>query len=408
MQQLPTSSGQSRLGALDSLRGLAAFAVLLGHTLGTCEWRCDFVRLPLVYLLFDGVSAVTMFFVLSGFVLTFSHFNQPGKPFILVPFYVRRFTRIWLPWFAFFLFSLLAKKWLRTPWPEGHLREGPWLASMWQGETTLSDVLRQMVFQLHNAPRMLLSQDWSLGVELRAALLIPVFLLLARWKWWALAAAGIGLAYYAHASGYYYTPFAAGVLAAYWNSRTDHCRRGGILFAIGLVFYQARWLYNVGSLFPSFVKERDIWVLSTVGCTLILLGTLRCGMIRNFLEHRFFLFLGRVSYSLYLLQMIVLICLVPWIVAGLNRIGIQSIALNQFMMLIMVSSICLLLADLGVRVIEVPSIQLGKVLTIWLARHAWLKKLSIYGRTTKHQSGSDIPTRASSSKDHHPAPTSFD
>lgn len=376
MQQLPTSSGQARLGAVDSLRGLAAFAVLLGHALATCDWRSDFTHWPLAYLLFDGRSAVTMFFVLSGFVLTFAHLSHAPKPFLMVPFYVRRFTRIWLPWFAFFLLSLIAKQWLWPSWPDGHLREGPWLGGMWQGETILPDLLRQMVFQLHDSHRMLLSQDWSLGVELRASLLIPVFLMLARWRWWALAIVGLGFAYFAHVTGFYLTSFAAGVLAAYWNARTDHFRRGGALFIAGFVFYQVRWLSEVDGL-QSCVKEREIWLLSTVGCTLILLGSLRCGMIRNFLEHRMFLYLGRVSYSLYLVQMIVLICLTPWIVAGLNRLNIQSIAWNQLLLLTVVSGACLLLAELGVRAIEVPCIHVGKVLTRWLARHAWVKKLSI-------------------------------
>lgn len=374
IKQLPTTSGQARLGVVDSLRGLAAFSVLLGHALAVCDWNSDFAHWPFAYLLFDGRSAVTMFFVLSGFVLTFAHMSYAPKPFMVVPFYVRRFTRIWLPWFAFFMLSLIAKGLLKPSWPDGPLCQGVWLAHMWQGETTLPDVLRQMVFQLHDAHRMLLSQDWSLGVELRASLLIPVFLLLARWRWWVLAAVGLGFSYFAHVSGYYCTSFAAGVLAARWNARTDHFRHGGVLFVIGFVFYQVRWLSQT-EIFHPFFQEREVWLTSTIGCTLILLGSLRCGMIRNFLEYRIFLYLGRVSYSLYLVQMIVLICLTPWIVVVLNRIGIQCLAWNQVLLLTVVSCVCLICAELGVRAIEFPSIQLGKVLTHRLAGHAWVQRL---------------------------------
>jgi len=94
MLQLPTSSGQARLGALDSLRGIAAFVVLLSHTLGVCQWNTKFMRFPFLNSMFDGHSAVTLFFVLSGFVLTFSHLNDSKKSFYLIPFYARRFTRI--------------------------------------------------------------------------------------------------------------------------------------------------------------------------------------------------------------------------------------------------------------------------------------------------------------------------
>lgn len=373
--QESTSSGQARLGALDSLRGLAAYVVLLGHTLSVCEWQANFSRIPFLNNLFDGRSAVSLFFVLSGFVLTFAHLNHPDKPFSLVPFYARRFTRIWLPWFTFFLISLLAKKWLRSPWPESAFSEGKWQSSTWRGETLLPDILRQMVFQLHDAGKMLLLQDWSLGVELRASLLIPLFLILARWNWLVLAAVAIGFAYFAHASGYYCTSFAVGVLAAYWNSRTDHFRHGGMLFVAGLLFYQARWLGEIAVIFPPCVKEREIWLLTTIGCALILLGSLRSGRMRSLLEHPFFLYLGRISFSLYLLQMIVLICLAPWIVAGLSKMGVQSIGLMQLLLLVSVSSVCLPLADLSERLIESPCIQLGKFLTRWLENRAFVRRL---------------------------------
>jgi peptidoglycan/LPS O-acetylase OafA/YrhL len=377
MLQIPTSSGQARLVALDSLRGIAAFAVLLGHTVSVCEWNTDFTRLPLLNHLFDGRSAVTLFFVLSGFVLTFTYLNRPDKPFMLIPFYIRRFTRIWLPWFAFFLLSLLAREIGRFSWPASRFQEGPWLLSMWSAETNLPNLLKQMVFQEHDSKRMLLSQDWSLGVELRVSLLIPVFLLLARLNWLSLAVTGIGFAYFAHISGYYCTSFVVGVLAARWNATTKDFQWGGALFVLGLILYQARWLRDIWDVFPPYVREREIWLLTTLGCVLILLGSLRSGRIGKALEHPFLLYLGRISYSLYLMQMIILICVAPWIVAGLGEIGVRSVGLTQFLLLVSITCISLPLADLSERFIEVPCIRLGKSLTAWLERLALVRRLRV-------------------------------
>ena len=94
---LQTSSGRPRLEALDSLRGLDSLAVLLGHTLAVCQLNSNFSHWPLINNMFDGRSAVTMFFVLSGFVLTLGHVSHSKRPLYLVPFYARRITRFWLP-----------------------------------------------------------------------------------------------------------------------------------------------------------------------------------------------------------------------------------------------------------------------------------------------------------------------
>lgn len=377
MEHLPTSSGSERLGALDSLRGLASCAVLFGHIMGVCAWDISFTQIPFVRQLFDGRSAVTLFFVLSGFVLTFRHLNRPTAPFSLVPFYARRFTRIWLPWFAFFLLSLLAKEWFRPPWTASHFHESDWLGHQWSGDTTRGEMAKQMLFQLHDATRMLLSQDWSLGVELRASLLIPVFLLILRWNWLALAAAGLALSYFAHSTGYYMTSFAAGVLAACWHGRTTHFQYGILLPVIGIIFYQARWLGENSRIFPSWIQEREIWLLGTIGCVLIILGALKCGRMRKLLEHRFFLYLGRISYSLYLVQMIVLLCIAPRMVSAFDSLGVRSVGLMQFLLLIAVSCLCLALADLAERFIEVPCIRLGKSLTTWLNKHSLVRRLRI-------------------------------
>jgi peptidoglycan/LPS O-acetylase OafA/YrhL len=84
----PARTG-TRLPRLESLTGLrwwAAFAVFLHHSQNYSP-----LPLPFAKVLPFGVSGVTFFFVLSGFVLTWSHFERDtaGR------FYWRRFARIW-------------------------------------------------------------------------------------------------------------------------------------------------------------------------------------------------------------------------------------------------------------------------------------------------------------------------
>src|SRR3982751_1870787 len=111
MSKLPSSG---RIEALDSIRGLAALAVLLGHILNTVLWpgNANWASYPFINIFFDGRPAVTMFFVLSGFVLSRPYLpslNQPARTIHVPTFYLRRFTRIWIPWFFVFCLSALAQ-----------------------------------------------------------------------------------------------------------------------------------------------------------------------------------------------------------------------------------------------------------------------------------------------------------
>src|SRR6185369_15774303 len=85
------SSNQQRAAYLDGLRGCAAVMVLLGHlammvwpaTLvaevdppGTPDWQLALAASPLSAI-WDGRLAVSIFFVLSGYVLTAATLNRP-------------------------------------------------------------------------------------------------------------------------------------------------------------------------------------------------------------------------------------------------------------------------------------------------------------------------------------------
>ena len=77
-------AGRRRLDSLTALRFIAALAVVGVHG-GEILWR------PLLPVRSLGYVGVTFFFVLSGFVLTWSHpSGQPARRF-----YRNRFARVW-------------------------------------------------------------------------------------------------------------------------------------------------------------------------------------------------------------------------------------------------------------------------------------------------------------------------
>ena len=91
-----------RLYRLEAVRGLAAFYVVIHHTIshGTVV-----AGLPVGFLLRFGQEAVILFFLLSGFVINYSYQISSDKSF--ATYFFKRSTRIFIPLFFVFLAGYL-------------------------------------------------------------------------------------------------------------------------------------------------------------------------------------------------------------------------------------------------------------------------------------------------------------
>lgn len=110
-----------RIGYLDGLRGLAAMQVVLGH--------CMLAFAPARFwgpfrLLWDGDFAVFLFFLISGFVLTFSFERDPLNVAVLT---LRRIIRLGFPLAAAAFLCFLAA----ASFPELHLDAARLSGSHW-------------------------------------------------------------------------------------------------------------------------------------------------------------------------------------------------------------------------------------------------------------------------------------
>ena len=244
---------------LDSLRGLASLAVLLSHSF-IFAWPPvvnQFINLPVVNLAFNGKEAVAMFFVLSGFVLSRPYFPnpetaQPARKIFLPSFYVRRFTRIWLPWFVVFGLSIAAQFYLFRDWATLPPMNS-WAQQFWHAPLTVENFLRQCAFVEHNSAIQLLSQDWSLGIELKASVLMPILIfLVAGWRLGVLLLLVAGLMWL-FPTGNCYASFIMGVLLARYchpllvwlKPKTPAVKIGILLMGVGL--YQAFQMFSPGN-----------------------------------------------------------------------------------------------------------------------------------------------------------------
>jgi len=334
----PASRPDGRLVELDALRGIAAFIVVLHHAYltlpdlpGAIDWLLTETPLRPISM---GRQAVVFFFVLSGFVLTRALAAQedkgPGSVLSLGGwghYAAQRALRLGLPVLASLLFSaLLQAVFWRAPLPEGtpHIVGGAAWSSMW----TLPDLATQALLMSSGDGFQLNPVLWSLVHEWRIALLLP-FVLLFRGKLALLLAVsliGAGIARMAgmpegqvalgetigqtFASSAGFLPaFAAGAALAMWKAAPRLDRGQNLAAGIAVLVMMA--------------AASDYGVIAA--SVLLIMMAQRGGAFAAWLRQPPLLWLGRVSFSLYLVHMPLLLALthllrdaeLPYVVAAI-------------------------------------------------------------------------------------------
>ena len=343
-------SANGRLKELDALRGLAALTVVFGHFGGA------FVTFPnihqaksiLTYLavqfVANGHAAVILFFVLSGFVLSIPSIN--GKPQSYPVFPTRRITRIYLPYLAALSLAVLGNHFLHN-----HLALSDWVNGPWHRSVQWPLVWQHVMFVGSYICGEFNTAFWSLVIEMRVSLAFPLLcMLVLRLPWrlalpisWLVACGAASLnAFLFHAPvlqpGYSFTLqtsdviatvgyaslFVVGILLARHRVRLTQWSSGLSSGTAQALFVGSILLYVYGNLAVACfcrVAFRGMTTVPTIvnvcsgdwpcaiGATGIILLALGRQSFSRALMSPVCQFLGKISYSLYLLHGTILLTL---------------------------------------------------------------------------------------------------
>jgi peptidoglycan/LPS O-acetylase OafA/YrhL len=294
------SSGQ-RFALIDALRGIGAVMVLFHHLLFESDLQITLWKaLPRWFAEFchKGAFGVEIFFVLSGFVIVHSLRNVPLTGKGLGNFMLRRQLRLDPPYWAMLgitLASLLIER--QVPWIE-HRPLPAWY-----------DVLLNM-FYVQNLVRgfPIMGVAWTLCLEVQfyivliALLVAGKYMSKSRTKSLPCTAALVALLGIASLlvpghkvdqwfiQWWYY--FAAGALC-YWAVTNPR-------------FRPALFVFLALMLLPVLYQD-PAQVLIGWGTTLLIYVASRKGTLTTWLNFEPLQYLGRISYSLYLCHLLVLI-----------------------------------------------------------------------------------------------------
>jgi peptidoglycan/LPS O-acetylase OafA/YrhL len=372
MNSVRRSVAPTRLPQLDALRGLAALSVGVWHHLSVLPSSgapgpylvagqlVHALHYSPLYLLFAAHEAVILFFVLSGFVLMLPWTRGEALPY--GAFIARRWARIYIPYAVALAIATTTAFVLRDRALSG-LSE--WVSYPWSKPVDLNLVLDHLLLVGTFDTGRLAPVFWTLVLEMRISLIFPLlaaFVMRTSWRAALISALAVSLmssivaAWLADVRAadvvgtlHYACLFALGALVAkhlddlltWWTALSTRMRTLTVLGAL--------CCYAYGRCANLLMRPLGDWP-AAAGVCLLFVFALGSRSATNVLVSRVPQFLGRISYSYYLLHAIVLIGLVHTFYGHFPLWAILSLS--------MVAGI--LVATASQRLVERPAIRLGR------------------------------------------------
>lgn len=369
------NSGQY-LVRLETLRGVAALWVAVGHSL---IWL-HFATEPAIWVknafevvgiqascarwiisVFSGAAAVDVFFVLSGFVLAQSLLKRDLTLGTWLSFAARRVFRI-IPALLATLAVVLLYLTFMYPGYSVHPAASVWFNNWYMVPPTWSDVAQNIALRSSS----LNSNAWTLKVEMLASLILPVLVYGVRrggkicWATVAvvLVVSKIGYRFDVAWYSFLYMFLVGVLLQRHAEVAQRMVDRVGTWQPIAL---------GLGLIFLASASFRLLHVLAAdvivVFAAAILIAALIRPGVRNvlFFDWRWLRFLGRISYSFYLLHFIVLFATAKAALTGIDQSLLERFPLPVMAAVAVITVIATVpLGWVFYVYIERPGIALGK------------------------------------------------
>lgn len=310
----------SKINAAESIRGLACLAVVLSHLiftffpllhtnsaedikkLSTIESLIYHSPLPFLY---SGSAAVFIFFVLSGFVLSHAILSKKDVNQKILSMSIKRYPRLAIPALisciiAYFIFFIEVDRSNVSEWIAGYGSENfGFIDSIYQG------LIGSFVFG--SAPLNIVL--WTMQVELFGSFIVFFLLyslLKSKYYFFILSlifpvlcssvsmnfAAGIG-------------SFVIGVYIYLYGNKIPKLFTLPALI-IGFYFAGVHNFSDSYSLFYSFFGVSTYTILTMLSGPLIVFGILMNRNIAHIADKKILVILGKLSFSIYLLHLIVI------------------------------------------------------------------------------------------------------
>jgi peptidoglycan/LPS O-acetylase OafA/YrhL len=321
-----------------------------------------------------GSEAVILFFILSGFVLSLPFYSN--RQIKYGAYAIRRICRIYIPYVVTIGLAVVLREFFYSGKVAGLTN---WFNTNWSSSVDAGAAINHLLF-IGTFSSNLNNVVWSLVHEMRISLVFPfIMFLLLRISWktgiaFALLLS-VGTVVYSfltnasfvgtelYSTIHYSTMFVFGALLAKY--REEICKKvlalnsrfKIILFLIGIIFYLYAHPSFIASMIiqdfkPFYRTVIDSWFIS-LGASILIIFAISSSKFSKILTNKTVNYIGKISYSLYLVHLPVLFSLVHL----LNKL----IPVGLICLIVVI--VTFVLSSLMYYLVEKPAIQFGKFLT---------------------------------------------
>jgi len=339
---------KNKLYELEALRGIASLVVFIWHfliafypkTTGYYDNNSGLMGNPL-FALINGSAAVVFFFVLSGFVLTYKFFLTNDNSY-LVNSILKRYFRLVLPilisiMLSYLLFSMNFYYYESA----SEITRSKWLVKFANSQkggniipSFIEAFLQGIYFCLFKGESYYNNNLWTMKVEFFGSIIsFCISPIIIHSKKIGIALFSLILFFIFYFSNTYYVSFLSGTLIAYWFSRKKTFKISKLstviiifLSFILMGFFKPVHFYEfLNNQFISINKLRIY--LYTFASILIIMLFLSNVSFKKYFNGKVGMFLGNISFPLYLLHSIIICSFSSYIYLVLYRYITEPILL---------------------------------------------------------------------------------
>jgi len=366
---------EARLPQLDALRGLAALSVFLWHAFGMMPQMpklLQHIQFTPLRFFYDGEAAVLLFFVLSGFVLNLKYVSsQKNPPHWVSAFIIRRIFRIYPAFLVAVILGLLLKEFVYDASAMAPFSD--WFSKFWKNSLVPTEFMRMLTLVGPNIQSDQLDPPmWSLVYEMRISLFFPLIIFMTNRRRrlagdMCLMAVAYAVCFFLCRKGsFIYLPhFMLGAMCAkHFDtlrsvlSKMNRLKKA-VWLAIALLLYEAASMGPAWSSTAFHVNYITYQIIG-FGAAGLILGCASFVKIETLLSRGIFQFIGRTSYSFYLVHFMLLFAPAPAIYRATH-----SYAITWLSTLALAYGISCLIFEL----IEIPMIKQGNKFSKLFSTH---------------------------------------
>ncbi len=359
MAENVTSNPPRHLGYLDAARGLAAIMVMVYHFINFKYLNTTTAKVAAT--IFNGSDAVSLFFVLSGFVLSYKYVVL-DQPLDIKRFYVTRFFRLWPAFFVTIVLNAINTNRANL---DLHTLVDIFIknkTSFWEEAILIRNRVNYY------------GAGWTLNLELALSFFIPFWVVLAKKHtkvicWMLVAYLLIGnnmrdlFMFHFH--------FGLGVLiSCLFNSinslsfkETKWYKYRFLLLLVAFLLFSIRHIDRIWPLPGKYQYLAgyfgiDFFHYTAVASFVFIVAIIQSPKAQSILEHGILRFFGKISFGIYLMHWAAVVDVFDYWEQANRFFGHRSIALLA--LFVVYTAITFGLATILHYAVELPFISLGK------------------------------------------------